>query len=138
MGIHEKLVELIGEAQRPYAQNGYCYFRGLSAIVDYLIANGVTIQEWVPVTQRRPDEELDVIRAAYSYAYKCFIVIRSCVDPTRTYIDRGYYESSNDGSKWRFLDSNTIDVSDRVTHWMPMPAKPKPIKIIYGGGGGGA
>lgn len=119
--IHNRLTQLLKDSPNLDALDNDSY----EAAASHLIKNGVTIQEWVPVTQRRPDEELDIIRAADGYAYRCFLVIRSSVYPTRAYIDGGYYERTEDNSRWRFLDSNTIDVSDRVTHWMPMPAKPK-------------
>lgn len=44
----EKLIELLREVQ---------YLGGLEErIADHLIANGVTVQRWIPVTERRPEE----------------------------------------------------------------------------------
>ena len=71
----EKLIKLIGASSchgngeslgscpdRKYGMCGemanlsYCVIQNL---VNHLIANGVTVQEWIPVTERLPDTELD-------------------------------------------------------------------------------
>ena len=55
--MREKLIELIGEAQDEGRQQrgmGTFHIRN-EEIADHLIANGVTIQRWIPVTERLPD-----------------------------------------------------------------------------------
>ena len=44
----EKLIELLSQVQ---------YLGGLEEkVADYLIDNGVTVQEWIPVTERLPEK----------------------------------------------------------------------------------
>ena len=63
MDIREKLVELMAEAMKPCDDCANCqecsYFPvQLCAdylVADHMIANGVTVQEWIPVSERLPD-----------------------------------------------------------------------------------
>ena len=70
MADREKLIELINKSMNECPPNvGSCrncpYFIGsgddwcdtYAAIADHLIANGVTIQRWIPVTERLPEIE---------------------------------------------------------------------------------
>ena len=66
---------------------------------DHLIANGVTVQEWIPVTEKLPKLFVHVL------------VIRNGE------ISIDYHEE--DG--WFSCDFN----GKRVTHWMPLPELPK-------------
>jgi hypothetical protein len=69
--------------------------------VDELIANGVTIQKWIPVTERLPSR------------------YRSVIVWTR---DREMGEAQHDGKRFCWCeDDNYAD----VTHWMPLPEPPK-------------
>ena len=54
MDVREKLVELLDDMQR----SGTGYFGSAienKKIADYLIKHGVTVQEWIPVTERLPE-----------------------------------------------------------------------------------
>ena len=54
MDVREKLVELLDDMQR----SGTGYFGNAienKKIADYLIARGVTVQEWVSVDDRLPE-----------------------------------------------------------------------------------
>ncbi len=54
MDVREKLVDLLREAPYNIFGNklGNCYFDScLELIADHLIANGVTIQEWISVKE---------------------------------------------------------------------------------------
>ena len=59
MDVREKLVELLREAPYNIFGNklGNCYFDScLELIADHLITNGVTVQEWISVKDRLPEE----------------------------------------------------------------------------------
>ena len=67
MADREKLIELLENGKRcpevtdcdncPYHDKDYWdYCHEAPATADMLIANGVTIQEWIPVTERLPQE----------------------------------------------------------------------------------
>ena len=59
MDVREKLVELI-ESARYWGSNTS------EEIADHLISNGVTVQEWIPVEdKRKPKEGEDVLVAVF-------------------------------------------------------------------------
>ena len=97
MDVREKLVELI-ESARYWGSNTS------EEIADHLIANGVTVQEWIPVNdERKPKEGEDVLVAVF--------------DGYDTYTDIDCL--ARDG-KWCFETENY-----KVTHWMEKPEPPK-------------
>ena len=75
-------------------------------IASYLIKNGVTVQEWISVKERLPQEKVDCI-VHYKHAY--------CDNDDYWAIGMCFY----DGEKFQF------DPAYKVTHWMPMP---QPLK----------
>jgi hypothetical protein len=103
--VREKLVELFDEAAR-ICNNQDCracgYFREANCInktiIDRLIANGVTVQEWIPVSERLPEDGVQVL--ACTKHGKAF----------SAHCERG-----------RFRVSGSVT----VTHWMPLPQPPK-------------
>ena len=54
--VRDKMIELIGSTE--YGNKsliGHNFQKGfIEKIADHLIANGVTIQKWIPVTERLP------------------------------------------------------------------------------------
>ena len=98
MDTRRKLVELLRDVQ---------YLGGFEEkIADHLIENGVTVQEWVSVDERLPEEKVDCI-VHYKHAY--------CNNDGYWAIGFCFY----DGEKFR------IDLAYKVTHWMPIPQPPK-------------
>ena len=60
MDVRKKLVELLNEAFFDYNHgkgDGYIP----KNFADHLVANGVTVQEWIPVKDRLPEDDSDVI-----------------------------------------------------------------------------
>ena len=51
MDVREKLVELLQSAPADITGN-----HGVGALADHLIANGVTVQEWISVKEQLPQE----------------------------------------------------------------------------------
>ena len=106
MDVREKLVELLDDMQR----SGTGYFGSAienKKIADYLIRHGVTVQEWISVKDRLPEE---------SGYYLVFENIgRSEVLPySKKYKAFNAFDDS-------YSESNVIS----VTHWMPLPQPPK-------------
>ena len=98
----KKLIELLKEAM--VLSDGICRIVGNTqavAIGHYLIANGVTIQKWIPVTERLPEEDVRVL------------VWLGTGDITYTQIDTDRLHKG----KWRRWTKN-------VTHWMLLPEPP--------------
>ena len=128
MDVREKLVEILKQA--PFegkVLDEWWWEEKIKRIADHLISNGVTVQEWIPVTERLPDEH-ESLFARYKGTDKwlnaMFMTISDIV------IVSAEYESG----KRIVKTANTVDgvwkVKDifypcRVTHWMPMPQPPK-------------
>ena len=119
MGMREKLIELWDKAEEHadricnsaesceecHGYNKGCICKDFLQ-VDFLIANGVTIQKWIPVTERLPDED--------DY-YLCSV--KSFVHLGRKYVSILSYD------KGGFKEGHIY--TDDVTHWMPLPEAPK-------------
>ena len=108
MDVREKLVELIKDGIRKglRAKGDDRLDYSFEDVADHLIANGVTVQEWISVDDRLPEEKVDCI-VHYKHAY--------CNNDGYWAIGFCFY----DGEKFR------IDLAYKVTHWMPMPEPPK-------------
>ena len=105
MDVREKLIELLNEAFFDYNHgkgDGYIPRN----FADHLIANGVTVQEWISVDDRLPEETINCI-VHYQHAY--------CDNDDYWAIGMCFY----DGEKFQ------IDPAYKVTHWMPLPVPPK-------------
>ena len=98
MDVREKLVEILEE---PCGGLYPAY-----ELADYLLDNGVTVQEWISVKERLPQEKVNCI-VHYKHAY--------CDNDDYWAIGMCFY----DGEKFR------ADPAYKVTHWMPMPQPPK-------------
>lgn len=93
--IREKLVELIRDSTLDFPLA--CY------IADHLLANGVTVQEWIPVSERLPEDR----------EYVLFF----------DNIDMVHYGYLCAGDRW--IDRCNEMYYYHVTHWMPLPQPPK-------------
>lgn len=105
MDVREKLVELLTK----YFGVDPAYY-GIEAahLADHLIANGVTVQKWISVDDRLPEEKVNCI-VHYKHAY--------CNND-------GYWEIGfcfYDGEKFQ------LDQAYKVTHWMLSPQPPKGV-----------
>ena len=109
MDVREKLVELLDIIIQPGQKT-------LGDIADYLIRNGVTVQEWISASE--PPEKITNK------------VIVLCKNGYRGY---GHYEDYKGERTWYNLESGKPftdwDLEDcesyEVTHWMPLPNPPK-------------
>lgn len=108
MDVMGKIVELLEPHMSGLAceyESGSCELtscRSCNArnIADHLISNGVTVQEWVSVEDRLPEENTTVIVATDNgIVFQCLY--------------------SYDG--WDLWDDNDVN----ITHWQPMPQPPK-------------
>jgi hypothetical protein len=100
MDVREKLVELIEKASYECDEGTRDLWdmrQVADDIADFLIANGVTAQEWISVKDRLPDRN-DMVIAFY---------------PTM----RGTSGEMQIHKAWA--------MSDTCTHWMPLPQPPK-------------
>jgi len=109
--VREKLVELLkkfvptiwaedcDENRHPMCDDIHCS----ECIAERLIANGVTIQRWIPVTERLPEDDIPSAR------YLCYA--------------NGYVRILK---YWRMYKSFEYGGKPiKVTHWMPLPEATK-------------
>ena len=108
MDVREKLVELIKAGIRKglRARGDDWLDYSFEDVADYLISNGVTVQEWISVDDMLPEEKVNCI-VHYKHAY--------CDNDDYWAIGICFY----DGEKFQ------LDQAYKVTHWMPLPQLPK-------------
>ena len=118
MDVREKLVDIVCDATQINGCIHSCNHPPcamVSGIVDALIAHGVTVQEWISVDDRLPEESGNYIvccdDSSCSYGegiwYSSDVVVVS-----------EYYEGS-----WIWYEGGTEwSLENIVTHWMPLPS----------------
>ena len=104
MDVREKLVEIVEKASARTLPKNTCH-TNIVMLVNALIEEGVTVQEWIPVTERLPENicPVLVVLEGISTAFN------------------GWY---HDG-KWWTVGAGTRPFTQKVTHWMPLPQPPK-------------
>ena len=117
MDVMEKLVELLRNSPHLDTIKGYkgndCTFEQGA---DWLIANGVTVQEWISASEP-PKKITNKVIVLCKNGYRGF----------------GHYEDYKGKQTWYNLESGKPftdwDLEDcesyEVTHWMPLPQPPK-------------
>ena len=111
MEVREKLVELLDIIIKPGQKT-------LGDIADYLIANGVTVQEWVSVDDKLPENGQEVF-VAYVFPFQNSLISKHFYSASIYHIDDG------NGLVNRPHFENEGFHGMRVTHWMPIPQPPK-------------
>lgn len=123
MDVREKLVELLSNSPHLDTVKGYkgndCTFEEGA---DWLIAHGVTVQEWISVDDKLP-EVVSIQKGYRSTVKKSIRVLCVCVQKSgKTMVKEGYCEWYNDYQEPRWKIPGTID---EVTHWQYLPQPPK-------------
>ena len=95
MDVREKLIDLLTGHSIDTQQD-------VEYVADYLISNGVTVQEWISVKDRLPEDQEEVL------------VLTKSKNGVRN-VDKGYLA----------IDHFIHRGRSEVTHWMPMPNPPK-------------
>ena len=101
----EKLIELL--------EILFCSAAALD-LADYLIANGVTVNEWISVKDRLPQEKGEICKNVIMFMDDGLVTVGWLNE------DNGfafYLDTRND-----FVSKVPIS---RCTHWMPLPQPPK-------------
>ena len=107
MDVREKLVELLTNSQQLDVLD---WATGWEEAANYLIAHGVTVQEWISVEDRLPEPFVPVL------------VQMPGEEPFPT-VREGFI--SNDGI-WQ--SAMFRREPGEVTHWKPMPHPPKEVE----------
>ena len=135
MDVREKLVELLDRFV-------YDEWYGNGDIAEKLMSNGVTVQEWISVDDRLPENGVHVLLRCEIHRYGGEIAGKYVCDgyyaeankiiaggfpdecdceyseeDDEYYLREGWYEVVKN---WD--DYNSVAVEDFVTHWMPLPS----------------
>ena len=105
MDVREKLMEIVKKAAYSSLPSNTEDFH-LNMFVMNLLAHGVTVQEWISVKDRLPEDDSDVL--AYS----------SIGEESRI------YPACYSNGVWFDCVFNA-PATDTTTHWMKMPQPPK-------------
>lgn len=120
MTDREKLIELLETVVSP--NEVLCDGEVLvstARVADHLIANGVTVQKWISVTERLPDLELTEAKQEDADVYPCLATIKHRMARGGRYVSKVWYDGE------LFTNGDCFDLTDEVTHWMPLPEPPK-------------
>lgn len=117
MDIKEKLVEILKQA--PFegkVLDEWWWEEKIKRIADHLISNGVTVQEWISVKDRLPEDDLP--KDTKKKMIRCLVytnkgTIKPCV--------RQRWEVNGKLVPWQW----NKDLFAKPTHWMPLPQPPK-------------
>ena len=115
MDVREKLVELIIDAKRADPETGSF----TEYLADHLITNGVTVQEWISVDDRLPDETGRYLAVKKRIAPDELGGSRTDIVILRFFVDDGFRMPTH------IPDWINEEINEEVTHWMPLPEPPK-------------
>ena len=107
MDFQEKLVELLAPTSLNFEEATY--------LADYLVKNGVTVQEWISVEDKLPPYNRDVL------VYRPNMAMKILVDDYA-----GYYGEDDDEwhEGWSKYGTD-IHGKPIITHWAYLPQPPK-------------
>ena len=120
--VREKLMNLISGIIELYPSE-------YEKIATYLIQNGVTIQEWVSMDERLPEDGSSVfvmLTHTYESDYVTYGIARY-IDTSNG--ERHWCEDHHGYLEWdKYSDGRGGCSSYKVTRWMPIPVIPQPPK----------
>ena len=112
MDVREKLFTLFQDCNNP-SWKWFPNDAEMLKLIEYLVANGVTVQEWISVEDRLPENDVMVIGFT----------------PCDGFMFVGYYheEPKYDWKAWMIITAmrSTKVMKKKVTHWLPLPQPPK-------------
>ena len=123
MNVREKLVELLktNACPSPFMCDPACRYYGFEdcfpeRFADHLIAHGVTVQEWISVNDRLPEDDLP--KGTKKKMIRCLVytnkgTVKPCV--------RQRWEVNGKLVPWQW----NKDLFANPTHWMYYPQPPK-------------
>ena len=127
MDVREKLVELLTDNLPRYGNLPswdnplqLSCDEQVQRIADHLIMNGVTVQEWIPVTERLPERDKEVLLIVHGWEDRLYYT--GCLhrqEAERSWLT-GIESKASDWKIWGFSYLR----EPIVTHWMPLPPAP--------------
>ena len=120
MDVREKLIDLFQDCNNP-SWNWFPDNAEMLKLIDYLISNGVTVQEWISVNDRLPDDEQEVLVIAHGWGGRLvYVGSHKRVEAQKSWLT-GITNKSSEWSLWGW----SYLKEPMVTHWMPLPNPPK-------------
>ena len=116
MNVKEKLIEILRKPIFPHE-----LVDPTEAVADYLLDSGVTVQEWIPVTERLPERDKEVLLIVHGWEDRLYYT--GCLhrqEAERSWLT-GIESKASDWKIWGFSYLR----EPIVTHWMPLPNPPK-------------
>ena len=122
MDVKEKLMEILGEFLLwPSKMKNVWMPQGIEKLADHLISHGVTVQEWISVNDRLPDDEQEVLVIAHGWDGRLVYVGRhKRVEAQKSWLTG----ITNKPSEWSLWGWSYLK-EPMVTHWMPLPEPPE-------------
>ena len=111
MDVREKLIEILRKPIFPHE-----LVDPTEAVADYLLDNGVTVQEWISVEDRLPDNKEHDWVLAQVVEDNGFMHIPRVME---------YRQLKNDWFEETYGWLSEHNGLFSVTHWMPMPQPPE-------------
>ena len=102
MDVREKLIEILRKPIFPHE-----LVDPTEAVADYLLDSGVTVQEWISVDDRLPEDGRYVVCIAKRNPFSRFMPMVARIE------------------KNGWVNPITEQYISEVTHWMPIPEPPK-------------
>ena len=117
MDVREKLVELLRNAKAAMkSENLSCDIARNMFVVDFMMSNGVTVQEWISVDDRLPDETGRYLAVKKRIAPDELGGNRTDIVILRFFVDDGFRMPTH------IPDWINGEINEEVTHWMPLPS----------------
>lgn len=113
--MREKLIELISRTPsgglNKITDPSEFANQMVQRIADYLLLNGVTVQKWIPVTERLPEK---------NGRYLCRYIFNDHYDMPFEQV-LSYFATD----KKPHFQNESDEFGMKVTHWIPLPEPPK-------------
>ena len=122
MDVREKLMDIVCDATQINGCIHSCNHPPCAmvrGIVDALIENGVTVQEWISVDDRSPEETGRYLTVKKRIAPDELGGNRTDIVILRFFVDDGFRMPTH------IPDWINGEINEEVTHWMPLPPEPR-------------
>lgn len=124
MTDREKLFNLLmDELPDPSPRDGE-----IRLLLERLLANGVVVREWIPVTERLPEKDGSylVFEQGFWFGHGWCNVTSFTKDGRK--IDEYDFQKRWENVWYRYDSEYGYCVTDSITHWMPLPEPPKEVE----------
>lgn len=123
MTIREKLVQILKVPIYPHLDADPA-----EVVADYLLDNGVTVQKWIPVSERLPEEHDSMFAKWYDTPLWKPGMFRTTSGDVLVCVEFGEGSRVVSTARTNAGEWNISSIfSGKVTHWMPLPEPAKEV-----------